>query len=240
MRDSLHSLLTWLLSEHGVATLEYVGGIFLGPEVLTILLGKRLTEQLSGLLSRVRTALNPVNTRIAAKRITIGPVTWIALALCTSALIWIVVREIHDPRIARLLSANDIAFFPWLIKLAWLTLFNPLVCIGVAVGVYVTGSSKARESFNAWVERLGAGTFEAQQRRDLVQQLTVALVGSVALIGFSIGLFAGNLILVIVFHVVEKPLRALGFILDQDRLRRAVAVIGFFMITASFAIKLSR
>jgi hypothetical protein len=229
-----------VVSEHGLATLEYVGGILLAPEVVTLVMGKRLTGRLSALLSGVRTALDPANVRAGATRITIGPVTWIALALCTIALVWIVLDEIHDPQILRLLSANDPTFFPWLIKFAWLTLFKPLICIGVAVGVYITGSSKAGRNLMHGSSPFGAGTRRAQQRRDVFQQLTVAIVGSVALLAFSVGLVAGNMILVIVFHLLEKPLRALGFMLDQEHLRRVVAIIGFSMFTAAFVIKMNR
>ena len=170
MQDFLSPFVNWVQSEHGVATLEYIGGLLLAPEVLTLILGKKLTVRFSAGLSRVRTSLNPINARTAARRITLGPVSWIALALCTIAFGWILWQEVRDPKVWQLLSANDPSVFRWLIKVAWLIIVKPLFCIGIGVGVYITGSSQSQERFNAWIERLGSRMYQAQMRRALAQQ----------------------------------------------------------------------
>jgi hypothetical protein len=233
------SIFHWLHSEQGLAALEYVGSLLMGPEIITKLIGKRLVMRLSRFLMNIREMLNPPKGDTLAKRIASGPVAFIALSFSILAFVWIIILELQDPQIWRLFSSNDPNIFLWLIKMAWAVLFKPACCLGFTAGIFIAKSISADERFSTWLKSLQLKIFQYQMKRTLLQKIIVAIVLTIVLLAFSLGLMIGNIILIFFFLVLEKLISGLALILDQDLLRRLTAFTGFVMFTIPFIIKLT-
>jgi hypothetical protein len=227
----------WLASDKGIATLEYFGTLLLSPEILAAVFGERITKRVAEFFNGLSNRLSPSNAREVARWLTLNPIAAITFFVALAGGIVALVFEMRDPQVWKILD-SDLPFFRWMAKSSYVLLFKPVLCFGVAVGIWITRSKPDREKFDAFLERHRIAVREAQKKRDLFQQLTVAIPYSVVLVGFFVGLALGNLLLLVLFQLLEKPLRAISYLAVEKRLRQLIAAFGLVMITAAYVIKI--
>lgn len=91
------------------------------------------------------------------------------------------------------------------------------------------------------MEHLSSDIFKGQMERDAAGKLIYALFATVVWLFIVIGVVViGPAILVIAFQIIYLPLRIVGFLAQRNRLRRIIAIIGFLMLTSSYAMKMMK
>jgi hypothetical protein len=234
--DTIARAAQWFTYERSCATLGYVGGLLIGLDIYATILGQERMAKITARLQEIQVSLKPRNAREKARRFTVGPVAALTLILAAALFIWVIVAELRDPAIWRLFAASNAN--PTLWQTFWLVLLKPILCVGLAAGVFASRSQDSEKRFHAWMDRLSNWTFRGQMKRDLPQSLIVAFTGSFLLAAFWAGFVAGALLMGLVFRIIEAPLRLAGFLLEKQRLRRTAAIIGLAMITAGYVIQM--
>jgi hypothetical protein len=220
----------WLASEHGRTTLDYFGGLLVGTEIFATILGEKRAEKIKDTLARLREKLNPKNAKAMAKYITFGPVAAVAMLLAMGLFIWIVIWEIRNFPGADYFSEDDSTMVK-LWKGFWSLLFKPLACLGLLAGVYFGRSEEAKEEFTRGMKEAGK----------VIWRSTVANVssfGSLLMLALWAGFYAGVIFMAFIFYTIEVPLKFVGFILEQNLLRRIAACAGLAMLTLSYILGL--
>lgn len=255
------AFLTWLSTDQGLETVEFISWVLLGLGSFAIVLGKKRTEKLAAFLDSVRERLSAERIPHLAKRLTLGPLGLVALWLCgiacVAALVFDVVevcRAIHMAyrelptdgqglagflvRVTQndLGSKNPIGVPVWAMKASAATLTVPLFCFGAMVAIWLARRPAAARQYETWVERVSAAILKYQTEAALPNQILVALVGTVALAAFGIGMVAAWVALAILFMLLQTVLRAVSLFADRRRLQYGAAVAGALLKLLAFFI----
>lgn len=141
----LGDVVHWFTTERGCDTLDFFGGLLLGVEYFTIILGEERVERISWRIAGWREKFDPQSTYRIAKWITFGPVAAIAVLLAMSLLVWVAMQEASDPKTMALLENNGSIDPGRVFQIFFVIVLRPLLCLGLAAGVYLSRSTESQE-----------------------------------------------------------------------------------------------
>ncbi len=255
----------WFSTDHGVAAMDFMAWTLLASGTFSILLGKKLTQRIAASLDALAERLSPAKIPELSRRIAVGVFGrigfWVFGAIGVAALVFDIVEVVRAFQLAwsdaptvghglagllvrltqRYLGAHAevslIAGFVWAFKVCAVTLTIPAFCLGAMVALRQARKPGTAVEHNAWFERLAGATLKHQAGNEPPQQLMVALVGTLLLSTFAIGMAVVNVVLALLSRLVQGLLHIAAVFADRRRLQFVVTGLGALLKILVFVIK---
>jgi len=242
MNAALHGFIDWWSQERICLTLEFGGGLLFALEYIALVLGEKRVNQWAQAIDNFGKRLNPKSDDVA-HWITFGPVAMITFALAIALLVWVVFQEMNDPAVAAWFHQRadaEVTIDPTpLIEVFLLVALKPLLCVGLAAGIYSSRSPEA----NARVDRAYKWWQEKYRTKNnqMIGFHQAIFDGLMQFAGFAFYLATGlgGLLIEFIFHLIQGPLRLGILILERNQLRRIAACIGLIMLVSAYIIQMS-
>ena len=227
--DLLRGTVSWLKTEHGLATIDFASFWLLADGTLVLILGTERIARFTTLIDGVRTYL---------ERDREGAARWLALSAFGLIGMWVFFTLALTSGVWAVVTAVKNFDRPWPGIVALWPFVVPSLCCGAWFTLRGARSQRGQTQNAQLGEALERWIREEQEKRDLPGKLMVGIIGTGVLAAVGLGQVIAWILLGLVFLGASLTLRGLAGLASARRLHVAAAAGGAMLVCMGYAIRM--